>query len=154
MKITLFSQAAYRTLPDDFEKNFESVCNTPYALADNQEIYSSMRDFLDVLMCAARNGFDALGVTEHSQSSYDMVPNPSLVASALAYMTEAENLPVAIVPMGRSLGKAREPLRVAEEYAMIDAMCGGRPQMDSQSPHLTLCHRVLGNGLDQLHLKS
>ena len=55
-----------------------------------------------------------------------MVPNPSLVASALAYMTESEGLDVAIVPMGRSLGKAKEPLRVAEEYAHIDVMSGGR----------------------------
>lgn len=41
-------------------------------------------------------------------------------------MTEAEGLEVAVYPMGRSLGKAREPLRAAEEYAMIDVMSGGR----------------------------
>src|SRR6185437_15545669 len=60
------------------------------------------------------------------QSSYDMVPNPYLVAAALAYMTDAEGIDVAIFPMGRSLGKSREPLRAAEEYAMIDVMSGGR----------------------------
>ena len=126
MKINLFAQAAYRDLPDDFEHRYESVCSTPYSLANADGIYSTMRDFLDVLMCAARAGFDGLSVTEHSQSSYDIIPNPDLIASALAYMTETENLPVAIIPMGRSLGKAKEPLRVAEEYAMIDVMSGGR----------------------------
>ena len=55
-----------------------------------------------------------------------MVPNPNLVASALAYVTEAEGIDVGIFPMGRSLGKSREPLRAAEEYAMIDVMSGGR----------------------------
>ena len=126
MKITLFSQAPYRGLPDDFEQHHESVCSTPYSLASRDGVYSATRDFLDVLMFAARSGLDGLSVTEHSQSSYDMVPNPSLVASALAYMTESEGLDVAIVPMGRSLGKAKEPLRVAEEYAHIDVMSGGR----------------------------
>jgi alkanesulfonate monooxygenase SsuD/methylene tetrahydromethanopterin reductase-like flavin-dependent oxidoreductase (luciferase family) len=54
------------------------------------------------------------------------MPNPNVVAGALAYLTEAEGLEVAIFPMGRSLGKSREPVRVAEEYALIDVMSGGR----------------------------
>jgi len=126
MKISLFAQAPYRYLPDDFEQTHESVCSVPYSLTTREGVYSSIRDFLDELMFGARLGFDAVAVTEHGQSSYDMVPNPDLVASALAYMTEAEGIDVAIYPMGRSLGKSREPLRVAEEYAMIDVMSGGR----------------------------
>lgn len=126
MKITLFEQAPYRYLPDDFEQHHESVCSTPYSVTNREGVYSSLRDFMDELMLGARAGFDGIAVTEHGQSSYDMVPNPDLVASALAYQTEAEGLDVAIFPMGRSLGKAREPVRVAEEYAMIDVLSGGR----------------------------
>ncbi|KMS84947.1 LLM class flavin-dependent oxidoreductase [Prauserella rugosa] len=126
MKITLFEQAPYRYLPDDFEQHYDSVCSTPYSVANREGVYSSIRDFMDELMLGARAGFDGIAITEHGQSSYDMVPNPDLVASALAYQTEAEGLDVAIFPMGRSLGKAREPVRVAEEYAMIDVLSGGR----------------------------
>src|SRR3954451_23381712 len=126
MKITMFEQAPYRYLPDDFETRYDSVCHTPYSVTTRDGVYSSTRGFMDELMLAARSGFDGVAVTEHSQSSYDMVPNPDLVASALAYMTEAEGLDVAIFPMGRSLGKAREPIRVAEEYAFIDVLSGGR----------------------------
>jgi len=126
MKISLFAQAPYRYLPEDFEQSHESVCSVPYSLTTRDGVYSSIRDFMDELMVGARSGFDALAVTEHGQSSYDMMPNPDLAASALAYMTEAEGLDVAIYPMGRSLGKSREPLRAAEEYAMIDVMSGGR----------------------------
>ncbi|MQA82830.1 MAG: LLM class flavin-dependent oxidoreductase [Streptosporangiales bacterium] len=126
MKISLFEQAPYRYLPPDFEQHYESVCSTPYALTDADGVYSSIRDFMDELMLGARAGFDGVAVTEHGQSSYDMVPNPDLIASALAYMTEHEGLDVAIYPMGRSLGKTREPVRVAEEYATIDVMSGGR----------------------------
>jgi len=113
-------------MPEDFAQNYESVCDVPYSLTTPEGVYSSMRDFLDELMFGARSGFDAVAVTEHGQSSYDMVPNPDLIASALAYMTESEGIDVAIYPMGRSLGKSREPLRVAEEYAMIDVISGGR----------------------------
>jgi alkanesulfonate monooxygenase SsuD/methylene tetrahydromethanopterin reductase-like flavin-dependent oxidoreductase (luciferase family) len=126
MKITLFEQAPYRHLPDDFEQHHEAVCSTPYSLTTRDGVYSSIRDFLDEMMLGARAGFDGVAVTEHSQSSYDMLPNPDLIASALAYMTETEGLEVAVFPMGRSLGKAREPVRVAEEYALIDVMSGGR----------------------------
>lgn len=126
MKISLFAQAPYRYLPDDFEQNHESVCSIPYSLTTSEGVYSSIRDFMDELMFAARSGFDAVAITEHGQSSYDMVPNPDIIASALAYMTEAEGIDVGIFPMGRSLGKSKEPLRVAEEYASIDVMSGGR----------------------------
>lgn len=127
MKITLFEQAPYRYLPPDFEQRYDSVCTIPYfPLVNRDGVYSSLRDAVDELMLAARVGFDGVAVTEHGQSSYDMMPNPSLVASALAYSTEAEGLDVAIVPMGRSLGKSREPVRVAEEYAMLDVLSGGR----------------------------
>lgn len=127
MKITLFEQAPYRYLPADFERHHRSVCDTPYfSLVSREGVYSSMRDCMDELMFAARCGFDGIGITEHGQSSYDMMPNPDLFASALAYSTESEGLDVAIIPMGRSLGKSREPLRVAEEYAMIDVLSGGR----------------------------
>ena len=126
MKIAYFSQAAYRALPDGFEHQYESCVTTPYSLTTPEAMYSSYRDFMDELMLAARSGYDAVAVTEHAQSSYDMVPNPSLIASALAYMTEAEGLDVAVYPLGRSLGKSREPVKVAEEMAMIDVMSGGR----------------------------
>jgi len=126
VKLTLFAQAAYRYLPTDFAEHHDSVCDTPYDLVTHDGMYSSMRNFMDELMFGARNGFDGISVTEHAQSSYDMMPNPNLVASALAYQTEVEELDVAIYPMGRSLGKSREPIRVAEEYAMLDVISGGR----------------------------
>jgi alkanesulfonate monooxygenase SsuD/methylene tetrahydromethanopterin reductase-like flavin-dependent oxidoreductase (luciferase family) len=126
MKIILFEQAPYRYLPDDFEQCHSSVCDTPYSLTTSDGVYSSMRDFVGDLLLGASAGFDGLSITEHSQTSWDMMPNPNVVAGALAYATEAEGLEVAIFPMGRSLGKSREPVRVAEEYAMLDVLSGGR----------------------------
>ncbi len=126
MKILLFGQAAYRYLPADFAQRHDSVCDTPYSLVSKDGMYSSVRGFVDELVFGARCGFDGISLTEHGQSSYDVTPNPNVVAGALAYLTETEGLPVAIYPMGRSLGKSREPVKVAEEYAMVDVMSGGR----------------------------
>jgi muconolactone delta-isomerase len=56
MKISLFAQAPYRYLPDDFEQNHESVCSVPYSLTTRQGVYSSIRDFMDELMFGARSG--------------------------------------------------------------------------------------------------
>jgi alkanesulfonate monooxygenase SsuD/methylene tetrahydromethanopterin reductase-like flavin-dependent oxidoreductase (luciferase family) len=126
MKITLFGQAPYRYLPPDFEQHHSSVVTSPYSLTTPESVYSSMRDFIDELLVGARAGFDGIAVTEHGQSAFDMMPNPDVIAGALAYTTEAERLDVAIYPMGRSLGKTREPVRVAEEYALLDVISGGR----------------------------
>lgn len=127
MKVTYFQQVPYRHLPDDFETRYESVVTTPYhGLVDPAQVAQAYRDALDECMYAARAGFDGITITEHAQSSYDMAPNPDLLQSALAYATEVEGLNTAVYPVGRSLGKSREPLRVAEEQAMLDCISNGR----------------------------
>lgn len=127
MKISYFQQVPYRHMPNDLGQRGESVVTVSYHDHVRPDlVHDAYRDALDELMYAARAGFDAIAVTEHGQSSYDMSPNPSLLASTVAYATDVENLNVGIYPVGRSLGKAREPLRVAEEYAMVDAISGGR----------------------------
>src|SRR6201987_3282096 len=78
------------------------------------------------LMHGARAGFDGIVTTEHSQSSYDISPNPTLLASAVACAAQAEGYDPAIAVLGRSLGKTREPLKIAEEYALLDCISGGR----------------------------
>ncbi len=126
MKIVAFAQNQYRTFPADFQDRHEGTVTTPWSLAEPGEVRAAFRDYLDYIMQAARSGFDGVAFTEHAQTTYDMIANPSLIGSAIGYATETEGLDVAIYPVGRSLGKAREPVRVAEEYAMIDCISGGR----------------------------
>src|SRR4029453_11524153 len=110
----------------DFEKRYDSAVDTPWGLVDPQEVRAAHRDYLDGLMLAARSGFDGLVVTEHAQASYDMSANPSRPATAPPSPPESKGLDWAISPAGRSLGKTREPLKVAEEYATVDTVSGGR----------------------------
>lgn len=127
MRLTYFQQVPYRHLSEDFEHQHASAVTTPYRmLVDRKRIVSDYRDALDEMMYAAHAGFDAIAATEHGQSSYDMVPNPDVLLSAIAYATMSAELDIGIYPIGRSLGKTREPLRVAEELAMIDCICDGR----------------------------
>ena len=128
MKVTYFQQVPYRDLPGDFEKRYaESVITTPYfELTEPAKVHGAFRSALEEMMHAARAGFDAIAVTEHGQSSYDMAPNPDILQAAVAYATEAEGIATGILPLGRSLGKSREPLRAAEELAMLDAISNGR----------------------------
>ncbi len=128
MKLTYIQHIPYRHLPDDFQsRHTESVVtNAFHELVEPDLVHDDLRSALDESMYAARAGFDAVAMTEHGGSSYDINPNPDLGAAALAYATEVENLPVGIYTVGRSLGKSREPLRVAEEQAWLDCLSGGR----------------------------
>ncbi len=127
MKVLAFQQLPYRHLPAGFENHHDSIVTTPYhELVEPAQMHADHLAFLDELMHAARSGFDGVALTEHSQASYDVVPNPNLHLAALAYATAREGLPTALCGVGRSLGKSREPLRIAEEYAMVDQLSGGR----------------------------
>src|SRR3989441_3120214 len=52
------------------------------------------------------------------------MPSPNLMGSVIAKATNGSN--VAIVQMGATLPTSNPPIRVAEEYAMLDCISGGR----------------------------
>ena len=127
MKVLYTGQAPYRYLPDGFSERYSSVVTTPYAeLVEPQQMHASLHAYVEELLHAARCGYDGVMVDEHSQCSYDISPNPNLAAAIVAHTTRVEGLDTAIAILGRSLGKSREPLKIAEEYAVIDAISGGR----------------------------
>jgi alkanesulfonate monooxygenase SsuD/methylene tetrahydromethanopterin reductase-like flavin-dependent oxidoreductase (luciferase family) len=128
VKVSLFQQAPYRFMPAGFEDRGEpSVVSVPYEeLVDPARLFDSYRWYVDEMLAALRAGFDGVAVTEHGQTSYDMTPNPNLPAAILANAIREETPDAALIVLGRSLGKTREPLRIAEEYAMLDCLSGGR----------------------------
>src|SRR5215472_10506364 len=126
MKVSLFEQVPYRYIPEGFENQHSSVVTAPYQFVQPGRMQESLYSAYAELMHGARAGFDGIVVTEHSQSSYDISPNPTLLAMAVACAAQAEGLDIAITILGRSLGKTREPLKIAEEYALLDCLSGGR----------------------------
>jgi hypothetical protein len=117
VKVSAFAQVAYRAFPDVFERHYDSAVDTPWRLVDPREVRAAFQDYLDGLMLAARSGYDGLIMTEHAQSSYDMSPNPSLTATALAYATETKGLPVAIYPCGPCARQGSRTQSRRGEYA-------------------------------------
>jgi alkanesulfonate monooxygenase SsuD/methylene tetrahydromethanopterin reductase-like flavin-dependent oxidoreductase (luciferase family) len=92
------------------------------SLFDPRRAHHMYNDFMDELEFAAECGFDAICVNEHHSNGYGLMPSPNLVASSLARRTSD----AALCVLGNSLALYNPPTRVAEEFAMIDCISGGR----------------------------
>ena len=78
--------------------------------------------YLGELLYAEELGFDGVCVNEHHQNAYGLMPSPNLMASIVARLST--RMRVAVV--GNALPLYDPPTRVAEEFAMIDCISGGR----------------------------
>src|SRR6516162_3009342 len=126
VKISMFHLMPHRELPPDFETRYESVWVTPpwWELADARRVGQYYNWTIDELLYAAQCGFDGVCTNEHHQNAYGFMPSPNIMGSVLAKLTNGSN--VAIVQMGATLPTSNPPIRVAEEYAMLDCISGGR----------------------------
>jgi alkanesulfonate monooxygenase SsuD/methylene tetrahydromethanopterin reductase-like flavin-dependent oxidoreductase (luciferase family) len=123
MKLMWFHLMPYTELPEDFNTKHPSVwVDVHSSLFDPKRAHLMYNDFLDELEFAAQSGFDAVCVNEHHSNGYGLMPSPNLMASALARRTTDTKLCV----LGNSLALYNPPTRVAEEFAMIDCLSGGR----------------------------
>jgi len=126
MKISMFHLMPYRDLAADFQQKYHSVwVDPPYAeIADSRKIGQYYNWTFDELLHAAKLGIDGICTNEHHQNAYGFMPNPNLMGSVLARLTNDRE--VAVVQMGSTLPTSNPPVRVAEEYGMIDCISGGR----------------------------
>ena len=123
MKSMWFHLMPYTELPDDFKQKHPSVwVDIHSSLFDPRRAHHMYNDFMDELEYAARLGFDAICVNEHHSNGYGLMPSPNLIASTLARRTTDTTLCV----MGNSIALYNPPTRVAEEFAMLDVISGGR----------------------------
>jgi alkanesulfonate monooxygenase SsuD/methylene tetrahydromethanopterin reductase-like flavin-dependent oxidoreductase (luciferase family) len=126
MYISAFQLMPHRELPPDFEKRYQSIWVTPpfHELADAKRVGQYYNWTLDELIASAKAGADGICTNEHHQNAYGFMPSPNLMGSVLARATQG--LDCAIVQMGATLVASQPPVRVAEEYAMLDCISGGR----------------------------
>jgi alkanesulfonate monooxygenase SsuD/methylene tetrahydromethanopterin reductase-like flavin-dependent oxidoreductase (luciferase family) len=110
-------------LPRDFDRNRASAWVTlPNRLYDPKRGHRLYNEYLDELEEAERLGFDGLCVNEHHQSAYGTMPSPNLMAATLVRRTTRARIAL----LGNAIGLRDQPLRVAEEIAMLDVISGGR----------------------------
>jgi len=124
MKSIWFHLQGYRDLPEDFVDKYEAVWITPPndELCRSEEVAKYLRWNVEELEEADELGFDGLGLNEHHQNAYGFPTSPNLIASILA----RRNSDAAIVILGNTLPLYNPPLRVAEEFALIDCLSNGR----------------------------
>jgi alkanesulfonate monooxygenase SsuD/methylene tetrahydromethanopterin reductase-like flavin-dependent oxidoreductase (luciferase family) len=123
VKLEMFHLMPYRELPEDFNERYRSVwVDVPSELFDAEAAHRMYNDTLDELELAAAVGYDGICVNEHHQNAYGFMPSPNIMAGALARRTED----VAIIVLGNSIALYNPPIRVAEEFGMLDCISGGR----------------------------
>jgi alkanesulfonate monooxygenase SsuD/methylene tetrahydromethanopterin reductase-like flavin-dependent oxidoreductase (luciferase family) len=114
MKAALFSSARYTgPAPGGWP-----VPATDYS---NEIAQQTMQRALDQFRLADEAGFDWVTVAEHHFAPFSLTPNPMVMAGALTQVVRRAKIALlgATVPI-------LNPIRVAEEFAMLDAMTGGR----------------------------
>ncbi|NKB97877.1 MAG: LLM class flavin-dependent oxidoreductase [Pseudomonadales bacterium] len=123
MKFTWFNLMPWPHLPDDFREKYRSVwVDIPSHLYDPVKGHELYNVYLDELEYAESLGFDGIGVNEHHANGYGLMPSPNIMAATLARRTSKS----ALVVLGNSIALYNPPIRVAEEFAMLDVISGGR----------------------------
>lgn len=120
MRVFSFHLMPYPDLPADYDGPAWVTC--PNELFDAEAGGAHYNRYIDELLYAEELGFDGVCVNEHHQNAYGTMPSPNLIASILARLTER----VRIAVVGNALPLYDPPTRVAEEFAMIDCISGGR----------------------------
>jgi alkanesulfonate monooxygenase SsuD/methylene tetrahydromethanopterin reductase-like flavin-dependent oxidoreductase (luciferase family) len=86
-------------------------------------------------------GYDTFFSAEHHFHEYGVVPNPAVLLAAIAQRTKKLRLGSAIATL-----PFHNPVNVAEAYAMVDALSGGRLVLGVGSGYLK--HEFAGYGID------
>ena len=93
----------------------------PPERCDREAVTETMRRGKEQLRLADTLGFDWVSVSEHHYSPRIMTPSPMIYAGAITEVVQRAKIAVLgpLLPLSN-------PVRVAEELAMLDAMSDGR----------------------------
>jgi alkanesulfonate monooxygenase SsuD/methylene tetrahydromethanopterin reductase-like flavin-dependent oxidoreductase (luciferase family) len=123
MKFYYFHLMPWPHLPKDFDARYESSwVNLPNSLYEPEEGQRVYNGYLDELVEAEKWGWDGVLVNEHHQNAYGTMPSPNIIAAMLTQRTKRVQIGI----IGNALPLRMDPLRIAEEIAMLDVISGGR----------------------------
>jgi alkanesulfonate monooxygenase SsuD/methylene tetrahydromethanopterin reductase-like flavin-dependent oxidoreductase (luciferase family) len=120
MRAWHFSETAYHLLPaaETYDSIRVSLPNKHYDPAIGADLYHR---FLDEWLQAEDEGLDIM-LNEHHQTATCVDPAAPLMLSILARQSTKARLLI----LGNPIANRRQPVRVAEEMAMIDVISRGR----------------------------
>lgn len=117
VKIYNFDLLAYPAAPTDVPET-----PIPNNYFDPKIGAANYNEHLDEMEYCEELGFEGVVFNEHHYSAYGTMPSPNLIAAALSRRTSKIKIGV----LGNVLPLRNHPVRVAEEYAMIDCISKGR----------------------------
>jgi alkanesulfonate monooxygenase SsuD/methylene tetrahydromethanopterin reductase-like flavin-dependent oxidoreductase (luciferase family) len=117
VKIYNFDLLAYPHVPKEAPRT-----PVPSSYFDPVKGAANYNEHLEEMIYCEELGFDGVVFNEHHYSAYGTMPSPNLIAAALSQKTKRIKIGV----LGNILPLRNHPVRVAEEYAMIDCLSGGR----------------------------
>jgi len=104
---------------EDLESTWVTLPNSHYDPKVGHRVYT---EYLEQLIACEKLGYDGIIVNEHHQNAFGTMPGPNLWAAYLAARTQ--HIKIGVV--GNALPMHNNPVRVAEEIAMLDVVSGGR----------------------------
>src|SRR5262249_45187207 len=117
MKFTWFNLMPWPYLPDDFrEKNRSVWVDIDQKLFDPAKSHQVYNTYMDLRAHAHPRGLGGWGVNEPPETGSGIIPSPNTSAAGLAPRTKG----AALVVLGNSIALYNPPVRVAEEFAMLD----------------------------------
>lgn len=115
MKATLFSRVPYMGPAPG------GVWPVPPAAFSPEAAEQSMEAAFEQFQLADELGFDWITLAEHHYAPLSLTPNPMVMAGAVSQRVRRAKIAL----LGANL-PSLNPVRVAEEFAMVDVLTGGR----------------------------
>ena len=117
VKVYNFDLLSYARLDPDSPRT-----PVPSSFFDPAEGAHNYQEHIDEMAYCEELGFEGVVFNEHHYSAYGTMPSPNLIAAALSQRTSRMKIGV----LGSILPLRNHPVRIAEEYAMLDCLTGGR----------------------------
>jgi alkanesulfonate monooxygenase SsuD/methylene tetrahydromethanopterin reductase-like flavin-dependent oxidoreductase (luciferase family) len=123
MHLMYFTEQPYSAYPADAGREFGATAlmfsNRHFDPTEGSRLYN---EYIRHYVLAEQVGFDGIMLNEHHNAPFCMQAKANVFAAVLAGLTER----VKIVLLGNPLPLADNPVRLAEELAMIDMISKGR----------------------------
>ena len=123
MDVYYFTEMPYAEFPESEAEKYPSMRLTfPNTYFDPGKAHDLFKRYLDEYQYAEEVGFDGLMINEHHNTPSCMDVEVNITGGILARTTSRAR----ILMLGNMLPTSDNPVRLAEEIAMLDVISGGR----------------------------
>ena len=124
MRVFYFSEMAYHPAWDEGLKRGSLRVNLPSRYIDPDIAHKLLNRYFDEFALCDEVGLDIM-VNEHHSTATCMTVSVPMALAVIARQTKKAR----ILTLGNPIANRPDPVRVAEEMAWLDVLCGGRLEM-------------------------